>query len=415
LHTIPLSQHGISKQKICTHASSIISTLQKNGYDAYIVGGAIRDLLLNVTPKDFDIATSATPEQTVKLFNNARIIGRRFKIVHVRCARETYEVSTFRAPPVKNPHSESKHGLLLRDNLYGSIEEDAMRRDFSVNALYYDLENEDIIDLCDGYNDVFLKVLRCIGDPNIRFKEDPVRMLRAIRLAAKINLTIDSHSLNSIAQHKNLLHEVSSARLFDELLKLFMNGYAETSFHALKQHSMLHILLPSTKHTLQQDSNEVFIIAALKNSDHRVRQGKPITPAFFIAVFLWPDVHHKFKAMKSKIKAYQHSVIKLKSMQDSISNQHLTTTIPKYFQSTILDIWELQHQLLTLKTDNDDSKQLLKHPRFRAAYDFLLLREQTKESKTNQAKWWQSFQEKHYEILEEAKQQRFKKKRYRKR
>lgn len=403
---ISFAQHGIKKESFSPAVLEVVQTLLEHDFQAYIVGGAVRDLLLGITPKDFDVATNATPEETCKIFKRAQIIGRRFQIVHVRSHHETIEVTTFRTI-VEGTKKQTRQGLLLSDNQFGSLEEDAQRRDFSINALYYDIQTQTILDFCNGIDAVKYKELRCIGDPETRYREDPVRMLRAIRLKAKLNLGIEKPSELIINEHGYLLQQVSHARLFDEMLKLFMNGYAEKTFAELYHYGILDELVPSALHHYEKKPiYQTFFKMALVNSDQRVKANKPITPAFFIAVFLWPEMQDKFNFISSKNKKLNKQQAWLECAHSTLMEQHHITSIPKRFQTTIQEIWTLQKRLVKNAKKEKDALKLLEHDRFRAAYDFLLLREDSKETHTQLAGWWTDFQVQHSDVLEKAKQAR---------
>ena len=364
------------------------------GFEAFLVGGAVRDMMLGKQPKDFDVATDATPEEVRKLFKNARIIGRRFRIVHVMFGREIIEVTTFRGHHdnngnhCKNSSAASEHGILLRDNVYGSVEEDALRRDFTVNALYYSCKDFCVYDFTNGVSDIEKKVLRLIGDPDTRFKEDPVRILRAIRFAAKLGFTIDQTTEEIIGPDAELLKKISPARLFDEFLKLFVNGHAVETYEQLKKYGLLQYLICAWKQILESPKREAFVIQALKNTDDRIKSDKSVTPAFIYAAFLWPSlcsIREEFEQDGLPPLAATHAAANIAFQQ-----QAPATAIPKRIQATIKEIWELQVRLNN-RTGGRAFK-LLAHPRFRAAYDFLLLREQVNELEPGLGEWWTQFQ-----------------------
>lgn len=385
-------QHQINQHDISRNAIKVTQTLQQAGFAAFVVGGAIRDSLLGEKPKDFDVATSATPEQCRRLFKNARIIGRRFQIVHVRFGREVIEVTTFRAnheakasSPKQNKHSAaSEQGLLLRDNVFGNINEDAERRDFSCNALYYNPETCEVLDFCNGIEDLEQQSIRLIGDPDKRYQEDPVRMLRAIRFSCKLGFKIEPQTHQAIGRNAELLAQINHSRLFDESLKLFLSGYAYPIFQALETESLLPMLLHDSEDILSSNFNRSLINFALKNTDKRIRQNKSINPAFLWAVFLWPTLQAQQNLLIEQ--KYPPMAAMYEAAQQVFSIQCRLTSIPKRLQIIIKEIWELQLRLPQLK-----SKQVIKtlsHKRFRAGYDFLLLREQAGENLNDLGKFW---------------------------
>ncbi|MCF7980655.1 MAG: polynucleotide adenylyltransferase PcnB [Pseudomonadales bacterium] len=395
---ISAKEHGISRQEISPNAIKVIETLHQAGFKAYLVGGGIRDLLLGLHPKDFDISSNARPEQLIKLFRKARIIGRRFRIVHVYFGREIIEVTTFRGhhpeTDEEHPHAvTSETGQLLRDNIYGSVEEDAIRRDFTINSLYYDLENNSLLDYTGAYNDIKQRQLRTIGDPIQRFREDPVRILRALRFAAKLNFSIDKESEQSILMLSDLLNHIPAARLFDEFLKLLLSGYGQKTFALMRQYQVFEHLFPLTNGHLKYDYEQRFITLALQNTDLRIAQNKGITPAFLLAVLLWPPLQSRSKVLIaqgiSPVMAMQQAG------QQIISEQLRRTSIPRRFSMPMRDIWYLQLRLD--KRSGQRAEKLLSHPRFRAAYDFLLLREQcgepSPELQIGLGEWWTNYQQ----------------------
>tara|TARA_B110000003_G_C16653744_1_gene535470 strand:- start:7406 stop:8704 length:1299 start_codon:yes stop_codon:yes gene_type:complete len=372
----------INHDLISAPALDTIKILKKNNYDAFIVGGAIRDILMGYKPKDFDIATNATPEQVRSAFKRSRIIGRRFKIVHVIYGREIIEVSTFRSKPRKK--IEMSNGV-LKDNEYGSIEEDAERRDFTINALYYDVEDKKIIDFFGGLNDIQDNQLRLIGDPKLRYKEDPIRILRAIRFSAKLKMEIHSKTLNEINNSMEFLKSVPYSRLFDEVMKFFLTGHAEESMMKFKKYNLVNIYFPSLKNNNKIFKN--FLLQSLKNTDLRIKNGKSINPGFLLAVFLWRDVIELFEKYD---KNFPHSSLALnKAIDNTIYKQSKIFPIQRRFSITMSEIWRLQPRF-----NSKSSKKiyrLLNHPRFRASYDFLLLRCQSLEISKSIGLWWTKF------------------------
>ena len=397
--------HSISRKDIAPNALKVLYRLTSAGYHAYIVGGGIRDLLLKKKPKDFDIATDATPEEVKNLFRNGHIIGRRFKIVHVRFGREIIEVTTFRANHARsneisdNPtrhqikglasaHSES--GMILRDNVYGNIDEDALRRDFTINALYYTTDGFRVLDFCSGMDDLKAKKIRIIGNPIERYKEDPVRMLRAIRFAAKLDFTIEENTQKPIDELSYLLDSISSARLFDETLKLMTGGYAERTFEMLRRFQLGTYLFAPTLEALSESdgSSANLVFLALKNTDDRLAKGKSVTPAFLFASLLWPVL--KLHLAKSKNLGLPPQKAFQQAAQSALSEQLHYTAIPKRFTLATREIWELQQKLGVRTKRNVD--RVFNSSRFRAAYDFLLLREESGEELKGLGQWWTDFQ-----------------------
>lgn len=391
-------QHSLRRQQISRHAVSVVERLQGAGYQAYVVGGCVRDLLLDHEPKDFDVATNATPEQVRAEFRNARVIGRRFKLVHVHFGREIIEVATFRAHHPEGEDEEessqsSRHesGRILRDNVYGTLEEDAQRRDFTINALYYDPSSERILDYAHGVPDIHNRLVRLIGDPRQRYQEDPVRMLRAVRFAAKLDFDIEHHSAAPIRQLAPLLRDIPSARLFDEVLKLFLSGHGERTFELLLDYDLFAPLFPASAEALERDPGYTgrLIRQALANTDARIEEGKPVTPAFLFAALLWPALPARALALQER------GMPPIPAMQEAahlvISEQCRRTAVPKRFTIPIREIWDMQERLPRRQGKRADL--LLEYPRFRAGYDFLLLREEAGEQTGGLGDWWTDYQE----------------------
>lgn len=393
LRIIPVKQHGIHRNQISSCALKITQDLQKSGFSAFIVGGAVRDLLLGLEPKDFDVATNATPEQVRSKFRRSRIIGRRFRLVHVMCGNETVEVSTFRGPSPDNGNDQilkkitDQHGRLLQDNVFGSQEEDALRRDFTMNALFYDPSTETIHDYLNGYEDINSKTLRIIGDPVKRYREDPVRMLRAVRLAAKLEMQIDSLTADSIGDLAPLLENVPAARLLDEMLKLLLSGHSLACVVDLRARGLHHGLLPMLDVILEQPLGERFVTLALKNTDERIRLDKPVSPAFLFASLLWHEVLASWNSYKAN--GNKPSIALYNAMDEVLAKQQKNLAIPKRFSATIQEIWILQPRFESLI--GRKPFRLLNHPRFRAAYDFMLLRSESGEINNDTAVWWKNF------------------------
>lgn len=380
--------HPIDTNLICKGALEVISTLHAAGYKAYIVGGGVRDLLLNLHPKDFDIATDATPENARALFDHSRIIGRRFRIVHVYFDGGYTEVATFRAPSTASVNTQ---GRIIADNTYGSIEEDAFRRDFTVNALFYDSEKNQILDMVEGLRDVDAKMLRVIGDPDLRFREDPVRMLRAVRLAVKLNFEIEASAKDAILRLGSLLSEVPSARLFDEMIKLFHGGFAQKTFQGLREFDLFRHMFPLTEQALELENSTFsnLVNLALENTDDRIQSGKSVTPAFLYAVFLWGPMRNLSKQLE--LDGLSPQVAHDASVKDTILSQLPYTSIPKRFSFSMRDIWNLQHRFYNRRGKR--VYQLFEHDRFRAAYDFLCLRSSAGEPVDELCEWWTVYQE----------------------
>ncbi len=400
LNVIPRDQHCISRKNISDSALKVMSRLRNKGYQAYLVGGAVRDLLLGGHPKDFDVATDATPEAVHALFRNSRIIGRRFRIVHVRFGREIIEVTTFRGHHENgdavdksskgNQSRQSSSGLLLRDNVYGTLEEDAVRRDLTVNALYYDSGKFEVFDHVHGLKDLERRNICVIGDPAVRFTEDPVRMLRVLRFAAKLNFNIDPETAKAIPACAHLLGEIPSARLFDEFLKLFLAGYAAATLEQLLRHDLLQYLFPETSHALHKDPTALALIrAAMGNTDERIAKGKPVTPAFILAALLWPVTLRESQHLQNRGDAPMVAMHSAAQQTISEAAQHIS--IPRRFSQPMREIWEFQLRLT--RRHGKKAAELVEHRRFRAAYDFLLLREQAGEDTGNLGQWWTDFQE----------------------
>lgn len=367
--------------------------LQKEGYDAYLVGGCVRDLLLGREPKDFDVVTNAEPEDIKKVFRNCRLIGRRFRLAHVHFGREVIEVATFRGPGEAQNDEQvlNKEGRLLRDNVYGTIEEDVWRRDFTVNALYYNIKDFSVVDYVGGMDDHKAATLRLIGDPETRFREDPVRMLRAVRFAVKLGFNLHPDCATAMHKVAELLSRIPSARLYDETLKLFMFGYALQTFEMLRHYGLFQILFPSTEQTLsleEYDFPRLLLAKALANSDKRIASGKTVTAYFLFSAFLWESVQilAKQKIHKGAIEfiAYQEAA------NEIISRQVKSTALPRHITLAMREVWSLQPKF-NARYGSKPSR-LITHPRFRAAYDFLLLRAETGGADPEVAAWWGNYQ-----------------------
>ncbi len=392
LNRIQASEHRIDESKICGQARHVVETLLKAGYEAYLVGGCVRDLVLGIEPKDFDVATNAHPEEICEHFDNSRLIGRRFRIVHVYYHRNNIEVSTFRAQANESNNQSSSaetNGRILRDNTFGTIEEDAIRRDFTINALYYDIDNSEVLDYCNGYQDLQAKKICMIGDVETRYREDPVRMLRALRFRSKLGLEIEDKTQNPIKSMGHLLSEIPPARLFDEVIKLFHSGSAVNCFHELNNFQLLKILFPITFDALNHDESfSLLIHNALENTDTRIKSGKSVNPAFIFAILLWRPYLQLLEQSNEQGIPYSESV--WSSGRTTVLDQSSITSIPKRFSITICEIWKLQNRFTKMR--GRKSLKLMSHPRFRAAYDFMCLRAHSGELEQSTCAWWTKIQ-----------------------
>lgn len=393
---IRVREHGITRDRIGNCALKTCETLQLAGYAAFVVGGAVRDLILGREPKDFDVATNATPDEVRRLFRRSRIIGRRFQIVHVLCGRDMVEVSTFRAAAGNEAGDgdrvEDEHGRILRDNVWGDQSQDAARRDFTINALFYDPAQEEVWDYHGGVADLSQRRLRMIGDPATRYREDPVRMLRAVRFSASCELEIDAKTRKPIRTQADLLSNVPPARLFDEMLKLLLSGHAVECIKRLRREGLHHGVLPLLDVILEQPLGERFVMMALKNTDERIRQDKPVSPAFLFASLCWHEVLSGWERlgrdMPSVPALYQ-------AMDEVLERQTRQIAIPRRFTSDMKELWALQPRFEFRAGQRPF--RLLEHPRFRAAYDFMLLRCESGEMPGELGDWWTSFQAAHPE------------------
>ena len=385
---IARGNHGIHRDAISSGARRTCETLQQSGFKAYVVGGAVRDLIAGIVPKDYDLATDATPEQVRSLFRRSRIIGRRFQIVHVMQGGETLEVSTFRAAHDADTQKD-EHGRVLRDNVWGSLADDAARRDFTINALYFDPATETVLDYHHGVADLKQKTLRMIGEPRARYREDPVRMLRAVRLSAKLGLSIDPAARSPIREMAVLMENVPAARVFDEMLKLLFSGHAVECVKRLRDEGLHHGLLPLLDVILEQPMGEKFVMLALSGTDERVRQGKTTSPGFLFATLLWHEVLADWDARKSKGEVPIPALFE--AMDSVLSQQTDKLAITRRISGDIKDIWALQPRFE--KRTGKATLRLLEQQRFRAGYDFLLLRSQSGEVAMELGEWWTAFQE----------------------
>ena len=389
---IPRAAHNVTRNEFSKSALKVLYRLNKSGYQAFLVGGCVRDAMLELHPKDFDVATNATPEEVRALFGNCRLIGRRFRLAHVRFGREIIEVATFRAAAIHvDDDSEHDHeGRIIRDNVYGTIDEDVWRRDFTCNALYYNIADFSIWDYVGGADDVKRRQLVLIGDPEQRLREDPVRMLRAVRFAAKLDFSIDQPVVEAIHHHARLLSNVPAARLFDEFLKLFQSGHAERTFDLLREHGLFAEMFPATEQELlKDDSFANFVRAALRNTDRRVAAGKSVTPMFLLGVFFWVPVRKLAEVRRAEEKMSESQSLSLASY-DIVAQQQRRISIPRRFTVPMREMLALQPRFLQMRGKRGIS--LLQHRRFRAAYDFMVLRAEVGQFDSDLATFWTDVQ-----------------------
>ncbi len=380
---LPPEVHGIDPRRVSRHAVKVCDVLAEHGYQAYIVGGAVRDLIAGLEPKDFDVATNATPEQIRPLFRRARIIGRRFRLVHVVFGREIIETSTFRAAADSDEFTDD-HGRLLRDNLFGTHEEDAARRDFTLNALYYDPLTQEVIDFHNGVRDLQHRIVRMIGEPETRYREDPVRMLRAMRFAAKLDASVEAATLAPIRSLAPLLEHVPASRRFDELIKLLTCGQAMNCLRALQTENLHPAVLPLLDAALALEGNEAFIELALARTDARVRSGQSVSPSFLFAALLWRLVQHRWHAL---CQAGEPPAQALAQAADEVVARHnRKLPIQKRIQADMREIWFMQARFE--RSTPRAIWRMLAQPRFRAAVDFLQMRAEAREVDSVQAQWW---------------------------
>lgn len=391
--TIPRDLHNVSRKDISPNALRVLYRLREAGFGAYLVGGAVRDILVGWNPKDFDIATSATPEEVKQLFRNCRLIGRRFRLAHVVYGREIIEVATFRANVDDGSGDRELHagGRLLRDNVYGTIEEDAIRRDFTANALYYAIEDFSVRDYTGGFEDVQNRLMRLIGDPESRYREDPVRILRAIRLAAKLGFEIEAATAAPIPHLAALLSESAPARLFEECLKMFLSGHAVESFLGLERHGVLPALLPETAAALESNRSgalRAMLLEGLRGTDERVANDEPVSPAFLFGLLLWPAYCRSLMGLQAQ---GMHAVEAQRRAADRVTVHQLSTiALPRRFSLPMQEIWLLQSRFS--QRQRKRVFRLLAHPRFRAAYDFLVLRLAASNEHIDDVTFWREAQ-----------------------
>lgn len=351
------------KKQIDKNAIKVINTIHKAGYEVYLVGGCVRDLLLDLKPKDFDIATNAKPEQVSKLFKRSRLIGRRFRLVHVLFgAREFLEVATFHSGKVQT----AKNGMIVRDNHYGKLKDDVMRRDFNINALYYDIHKQEVIDYVGGLANLKAGEIHMIGNAKKRFVEDPVRMIRAVRFGEKLNAKMSEEIKSAIVKQASLLGNVSAARLYGECIKLFQNEYSFRVYEQLEKYGLF-------KYLFKQTHKNDFIKKACHNTSERIKAGKPVTPVFLFAVFLWQAQNERFVLIKKKQRSFH--LAQLQACDETIISQIKQVSMPRYLTSRIKDIWMMQAKLEKMQSKKVTA--LLERQGFRIAYDFLLLRSQS--------------------------------------
>jgi len=396
---IPREQHAISRKDISENALKVLYRLNKAGYEAYLVGGGVRDLLLGKKPKDFDVTTSATPEQVRKLFRNCRLVGRRFRLAHVMFGPEIIEVATFRghhegSTSDRVTSQRGQNGMLLRDNIFGSIEEDAQRRDFTINSLYYSVADFTVRDYVGGMRDLQEGVIRLIGNPETRYREDPVRMLRAVRFAAKLGMRISTETAEPIPRLATLINDVPPARLFEESLKLLQAGYGYDTYRLLREYSLLQPLFPTITRYFTENGDspmERIISQVLKNTDNRIHNDMRVNPAFlFAAMFWYPLLEMAQKIAQESGLAYYDAFAL--AMNDVLDEACRTLAIPKRITTLVRDIWQLQ--LRMSRRQGKRAWKLMEHPKFRASYDLLALRAESESNAELQrlVQWWGEFQ-----------------------
>ncbi|CEJ42947.1 polynucleotide adenylyltransferase PcnB [Xanthomonas citri pv. bilvae] len=392
LRVIPRDQHTISRKDISPNALRVLYRLRESGFGAYLVGGAVRDLLVGGHPKDFDVATDATPEEVKALFRNCRLIGRRFRLAHVVFGREIIEVATFRANVDDGSGDrELDNGRLVRDNVYGTIEDDAIRRDFTCNALYYAIEDFSVRDYCGGFEDVQARLMKLIGDPQLRYQEDPVRMLRAVRLAAKLNFDIEAGTAEPIPRLAGLLSEAAPARLFEEILKLFLSGHGVASFEGLERYGLLGALFPESAAALKSNRSgalRAMVLEGLRNTDARVANDEPVSPAFLFALLLWPAFCRTLMGLQAQ--GVQPEDAQRRAADRVTLHQLERVALPRRFSLPMQEIWLLQTRFSSRQRKR--VFRTLSHPRFRAAFDFLVLRQFASPDHAADVEFWREAQ-----------------------
>ena len=396
LNIITREEHNISRKQISDNALKVLYRLHGAGFDAFLVGGGVRDLLLAHSPKDFDIATNATPEQIRHLFKNCRLIGRRFRLAHIMFGRDIIEVATFRGhhqEPSKNVAMQSKEGMLLRDNVYGTLDEDAERRDFTINAMYYNIDNYAIHDYARGNDDLEDKLIRLIGDPETRYREDPVRMLRAIRFAVKLDFDIEEDTAAPIEELAHLLKEIPSARLYEESLKMLQTGYGLETYHLMREYNLFQPLFPIVSEFFTEDyasKAEQMLDLVLDSTDQRIEEGKRINPAFMFAAMLWYPVQAKADELMETQDLVEYDAI-MEASNIILDQQVRSIAIPRRHTATVREIWQLQMRLP--RRNGKRAVRLMELNKFRAGYDFLEMRAEVEGGETAAlAKWWNTFQ-----------------------
>jgi poly(A) polymerase len=396
LNIITRQEHNISRKQISDNALKVLYRLNGAGFDAYLVGGGVRDLLLGQQPKDFDIATNATPEQIRQLFKNCRLIGRRFRLAHRMFGRDLIEVATFRGhhqEPSKNVSQQSKEGMLLRDNVYGTIDEDAERRDFTVNAMYYNIGDYSIHDYAGGHEDLEDKLIRLLGDPETRYREDPVRMLRAIRFAVKLDFDIEEDTAAPIEEMATLLQDIPAARLYEESLKMLQSGHGLETYHLMREYNLFQQLFPTIAEffTEEYDSpTEQMLDLVLDSTDQRIEEGKRINPAFMFAAMLWYPLQEKAKQLMETRKLSSYDAI-MEASNYILDDQGRTSASPRRHTATIREIWQLQ--LRMPRRNGKRAFRLMELNKFRAGFDFLEMRGEIEQGEVKElAKWWETFQ-----------------------
>ncbi len=395
---IPRSEHPVTRKEISANALKVLYRLNSAGYQAYLVGGCVRDIMLGQHPKDFDVVTDATPEQVQEQFRNCRLIGRRFRLAHIVFGREIIEVATFRGHHDSSEKDaelgkRTEHGQLTRDNVFGTIDEDAQRRDFTINAMYYSAADYTVSDFARGVEAIEKREIELIGDPKTRYREDPVRMLRAVRFAAKLDMQITPRTGDPIPQLAGLLSNIPAARLFEEYLKLFLAGKAVKTFELLNQYTLFSLLFPCLDGLLNNpEGREMQLIEqVLINTDNRVNNDMRVTPAFLLAAFLWYPLEERYQRLLTESGLQPYDAFNL-AMSDVLTEQAKRIMIPKRFSIAMREIWQLQWRLP--RRFGRRAQSLFNHPRFRAAYDFMLLRGQIEGGEAHEvAQWWTDYQE----------------------
>lgn len=396
LNIITRQEHNISRKQISDNALKVLYRLNGAGFDAYLVGGGVRDLLLGQQPKDFDIATNATPEEIRQLFRNCRLIGRRFRLAHIMFGRDIIEVATFRGhhqEPSKNVSQQSKEGMLLRDNVYGTIDEDAERRDFTINAMYYNIGDYSIHDYAGGREDLEDKLVRLLGNPETRYREDPVRMLRAIRFAVKLDFDIEEDTAAPIEEMATLLRDIPPARLYEESLKMLQSGHGLETYHLMREYNLFQQLFPAIAEFFTEDYSsptEQMLDLVLDSTDIRIEEGKRINPAFMFAAMLWYPLQEKAKQLMEKRKLAYYDAI-MEASNYVLDDQVRSIAIPRRHTATIREIWQLQ--LRMPRRNGKRAFRLMELNKFRAGFDFLEMRGEIEQGEVQQlAKWWETFQ-----------------------